>query len=63
MNIKAVHLVLLLPALVACQTVEQTGRSQFVVVSESQESQLGEDAYREILKNKNSLPDKIGKHS
>jgi metalloendopeptidase OMA1, mitochondrial len=41
---------LFLVALVACQTVEQTGRSQFIVVSESQESQLGQDAYQEILK-------------
>ena len=36
-------------ALVACQTVQQTGRSQFIVVSESQELQLGADAYKETL--------------
>jgi predicted Zn-dependent protease len=36
--------------LLACQTVQQTGRTQFVVVSESEESQLGQDAYREMLK-------------
>jgi predicted Zn-dependent protease len=36
--------------LLACQTVQQTGRSQFIVVSESQESQLGADAYKETLK-------------
>jgi len=30
--------------IVACQTVQQTGRSQFIVVSESQELQLGADA-------------------
>jgi predicted Zn-dependent protease len=35
---------------VACQSVQQTGRSQFIVVSESQERQLGDDAYRDILK-------------
>jgi predicted Zn-dependent protease len=35
---------------VACETVQQTGRSQFLMVSESQEQQLGEDAYQETLK-------------
>lgn len=35
--------------IVACQTVQQTGRSQFIVVSESQELKLGEDAYKETL--------------
>lgn len=35
--------------IVACQTVQQTGRSQFIVVSESQELKLGEDAYKEAL--------------
>jgi len=35
--------------IVACQTVQQTGRSQFIVVSESQELQLGADAYKETL--------------
>lgn len=34
----------------ACQTVGQTGRSQFIVVSESQERQLGDDAYQDVLK-------------
>ncbi|MGE5217577.1 MAG: M48 family metallopeptidase [Chloroflexota bacterium] len=34
----------------ACQTVQQTGRSQFIVVSESQEQQLGDEAYQETLK-------------
>jgi len=33
----------------ACQMVQQTGRSQFIVVSDSQERQLGEDAYKETL--------------
>lgn len=37
-------------ALVGCQTVQQTGRSQFVFVSESQERELGQDAYKEALK-------------
>jgi predicted Zn-dependent protease len=36
--------------IVACQTVSQTGRSQFIVVSESQERQLGDEAYQETLK-------------
>lgn len=34
----------------SCQTVQQTGRSQFIFVSESQERQLGEDAYKETLR-------------
>ena len=34
---------------IACQSVQQTGRSQFIVVSESQERQLGDQAYRDIL--------------
>jgi hypothetical protein len=37
-------------AFVGCQTVQQTGRSQFVMVSESQERELGQDAYRQTLK-------------
>jgi len=40
--------------IVACQTVEQTGRSQFIIASESQELQLGDQAYQETLK-KNRL--------
>jgi predicted Zn-dependent protease len=36
--------------IVACQMVQQTGRSQFIVVSESQELQLGAEAYQETLK-------------
>lgn len=47
----AVFLVL---SMVACQTVEQTGRTQFIIVSDSQELQLGSDAYKETL-NKNRL--------
>jgi metalloendopeptidase OMA1, mitochondrial len=35
---------------IACQTVEQTGRSQFIIASESQELQLGDQAYQETLK-------------
>lgn len=38
----------------ACQTVGQTGRSQLIMVSEPQERQLGDDAYRDILQ-KNRL--------
>jgi predicted Zn-dependent protease len=34
----------------ACQTIEQTGRSQFIIASESQELQLGDQAYQETLK-------------
>jgi predicted Zn-dependent protease len=35
--------------IVACQTVQQTGRSQFIIVSDAQELQLGQDAYKETL--------------
>lgn len=38
----------LLLLLSACQTAQETGRSQFIVVSESQEKQLGADAYQEV---------------
>jgi len=34
----------------ACQSALQTGRSQFIVVSEAQERQMGEAAYLETLK-------------
>jgi metalloendopeptidase OMA1, mitochondrial len=34
----------------ACQSVLQTGRSQFIVVSDAQEQQMGEEAYQDMLK-------------
>jgi predicted Zn-dependent protease len=34
----------------ACQTVEYTGRSQVNLISDSQEKQLGSEAYQDILK-------------
>jgi predicted Zn-dependent protease len=37
-------------ALSGCQTVEYTGRSQVNLISESQEKQLGTEAYEDILK-------------
>ncbi len=42
---------LLVVALVcpACTTVEGTGRKQFMLVTESQEQQMGRDAYQQIL--------------
>ena len=40
--------------IVACQTVQQTGRSQFIIVSASDELQLGQQAYKETLQ-KNRL--------
>ena len=46
--------VFLMLSMIACQTVEQTGRTQFIIVSDSQELQLGNDAYKETL-NKNRL--------
>ncbi|OGV48716.1 MAG: hypothetical protein A2X49_03825 [Lentisphaerae bacterium GWF2_52_8] len=39
---------LLVMLLCACQTAPYTGRSQFIVTSEAQESQLGEDAWKEV---------------
>jgi len=42
---KKIHgAIALILSIVACQTVPQTGRSQFIVVSESQERHLGEAA-------------------
>jgi predicted Zn-dependent protease len=49
MNLKVLSAFFIAFIPLACQTVQQTGRSQFIVVSESQESQLGTDAYKEIL--------------
>ena len=43
-------LALLLVAVVACQTVPVTGRSQLLLLSESDEQRMGLDAYREVLK-------------
>ncbi|MFH1723203.1 MAG: M48 family metallopeptidase [Elusimicrobiota bacterium] len=41
----------LLPCLLlACQTVPYTGRSRMLLVSQSEEKKLGEQAYRDILK-------------
>src|SRR3989304_3327161 len=41
---------LLLVVLVACTTAPYTGRSQLMLVSESQEVGLGEEAYRQTLR-------------
>jgi len=49
-EIKILSVIIGLFLVVACQTVSQTGRSQFIVVSESQERQLGDEAYQEIIK-------------
>ncbi len=35
---------------VACETVPVTGRSQVILLSQSQEAQMGLDAYQEVLK-------------
>ena len=37
-------------SVVACQTAQETGRSQLLLVSESQEKQLGIEAYHDVLK-------------
>jgi predicted Zn-dependent protease len=36
--------------LLGCQTAQETGRSQFIVVSEAQEKQLGFEAYQDVVK-------------
>jgi predicted Zn-dependent protease len=54
MPYKSTLALLSLLIVISCQTVQQTGRSQFIVVSEAQEVQLGEDAYKETL-NKSRL--------
>ncbi len=48
MNKSILAIAVTLP-IVACQTVQQTGRSQFIIVSDAQELQLGQDAYKETL--------------
>jgi len=48
--IQSSSLLLLLVYVIACQTVNETGRSQIMLVSQSQENQLGTDAYQDILK-------------
>ncbi len=35
---------------IGCQTVQYTGRSQMLLISASKEKQMGEEAYRQILK-------------
>jgi len=40
--------------IVGCQVVQETGRSQFIIISESQEQKLGFEAYQQTLK-KNRL--------
>jgi len=50
MHVRFLGAIFLTSSLIACQTVQQTGRSQFIVISESQETQLGEETYQETLK-------------
>lgn len=45
-----IHLLFLGLITVACATVPYTGRKQFNLLTPSQEIQLGEDAYKEVLK-------------
>jgi len=49
--------ILTLPLLVACTTVEGTGRKQLNMYSESEEVSLGQQAYAEELKDAKILPD------
>ena len=45
-----IALAIFLLFLAACVTAPITGRSQFVIVSEEEEVSLGEEAYRQILR-------------
>ena len=51
---KSLSAVFILLSLAACQTVQQTGRTQFIIVSDADELQLGQQAYKETLQ-KNRL--------
>jgi hypothetical protein len=44
MSHKHLPTIVLALLVIACQTVEQTGRSQFIIASEPQELQLGDQA-------------------
>ena len=47
---RRILLALALLAVAACETVPVTGRSQLLLVSEGEETKMGIDAYRGILK-------------
>lgn len=55
---------------VGCVTTPETGRRAFIITSESEESQMGTSAYREVLKNEkisnnvfwNAILQRVGKH-
>jgi metalloendopeptidase OMA1, mitochondrial len=49
-KLRCAFLLLVVLGLSGCQTVEYTGRSQVNLISESQEKQLGTEAYQDILK-------------
>jgi predicted Zn-dependent protease len=49
-KLRCAFLLLVVLGLAGCQTVEYTGRSQVNLISESQEKQLGTEAYQDILK-------------
>jgi predicted Zn-dependent protease len=49
--------ILLLPVLIACTTVEGTGRKQLNIYSERDEASLGQQAYAEELKGAKILPE------
>ena len=51
---KSLSAVFILLSIIACQTVQQTGRTQFIIVSDADELQLGQQAYKETLQ-KNRL--------
>ena len=49
MRLRIVALLAFVIALACCQSAPYTGRSQLMILSESQESQLGLQAYQEVL--------------
>ena len=50
MSNKTLSAIVFALVIAACQTVQQTGRSQIIFVSDAQERQLGDEAYQETLK-------------
>lgn len=42
-------LLFVLPVLTGCQTVQYTGRSQMLLISQSEEKKMGDQAYKDIL--------------
>lgn len=67
--IRGLAALLLLPGLAACEAAPVTGRSQMMLVGESEELQMGAQAYRQVLSTErlsrntqtNALVEKVGR--